>query len=60
MNLSDAEVKSLRAAAGEASWNAVCDQIKAARGGKYPADWYARVVLGGLMSEVKSGWPGVK
>lgn len=39
----------------ESEWNAVCDLIKREHGG-YPADWYEKVILSGLMAQVSMGW----
>lgn len=41
----------LRSCRTEREWNDACATIKSAHGG-YPADWYAKVVLSGLMDEV--------
>lgn len=47
-NLTIEESDDLHNATSEAEWNAVCDRVKDARDGRYPEDWYARVVLSGL------------
>lgn len=47
-NLTDAEMEKLEACKTEAEWDATCDEIKRARGGDYPPDWFAKVVLAGL------------
>ncbi len=49
MLITPAEVDSLCGANSERDWNLVCDGIKDAREGQYPADWWAVVVLSGLM-----------
>mgnify|MGYP003645456666 CR=1 FL=1 len=55
-NLTEAEIKRLKETKNESQWNSVCDDIKAARNGEYPDDWFAVVMIGGLMSEVDAGW----
>ena len=47
--LTEAELHNLRNAKTEAQWNADCDAIKAARGGSYPSDWYAKVIQSGVL-----------
>lgn len=48
------ELAALEAATTEAEWNAVCDCVKAARGGEYPADWYEKVLTkGGVLTRFK-------
>ena len=56
MNLTDAELKSLMFATSESDWNKICDAVKAARGGVYPDDWFAKVMISGLMNEVSERW----
>ena len=48
MLLTTEEFNALKAAKSEKEWNGVCDKVKAARGGEYPADWFPRVILTGL------------
>ena len=48
MNLTQEEINKLKEAAGnDQEWNKVCDEIKAARGGQYPPDWWKVVVIMG-------------
>lgn len=47
--MNDDEMARLNAATTEAEWNAACDDVKRARGGRYPEDWFPRVVLSGLV-----------
>lgn len=56
MKLSQAEEIALLEAPNEVAWDKVCDEIKAARGGRYPPDWWARVVKSGLMKRVTDWW----
>ena len=53
-NLTDTEIQKLKNTTSEAEWNAVCDEIKAARNGEYPQDWYRRIVMSGLMTMITS------
>lgn len=55
MNLTVAEMEDLTNSTSEAEWNAACDRIKKARGGAYPDDWYAKVLLSGLAARTSGG-----
>lgn len=57
-NITDAELEKLKAAKTAAEWNAVCNEIKKARGGQYPNDWWPKVQLSGLMAEVTARFDG--
>ncbi len=50
-NITEEEIEKLKATNTESEWNTVCDEIKAARGGEYPADWWAKVKQSGLLDE---------
>lgn len=52
MNLTEAEMDKFRNTKSEREWNAVCDEIKAARNGSYPPDWFAKMMMTGLMSAI--------
>ena len=54
MNLTNEEMGKLEAAKSTAEWNDCCDEIKRARGGQYPPDWYQRVIMTGLAQRVGS------
>jgi hypothetical protein len=54
--LTDAEFDLLTASKSESEWNAACDQVKAARHGAYPSDWWARMQLSGVMFTVFNGF----
>ena len=56
MNLTDAELAKLKASKNETEWNATCDEVKAARGGQYPPDWYQKVLASGVAGTVQSKW----
>ncbi len=49
--LTDDEIKLLTRSRTAQEWNDACNAIKRAHNG-YPADWYPRVVMSGLMSKV--------
>jgi hypothetical protein len=51
MNLTSAE--RFNTATTEDEWNAACDDIKAARGGQYPPDWYSVVIRGGILDRAQ-------
>ena len=48
--LTDTEMHKLENASTEAAWNRACDDVKRARGGAYPGDWFLRVVASGLIA----------
>ncbi len=50
------ELKSLEQAKTADEWNAICDRVKAANDGRYPDDWYTRVVMSGLLDRTARGW----
>lgn len=50
MKITEDEISTLENAKTERDWNAACDAIKAARKGEYPTDWYARVMMSGVLS----------
>ena len=58
VNLTEAEMAKLQKVTSSTEWNKVCDEIKEARGGEYPPDWFAKVVMSGLFNaiRVKNGW----
>ena len=55
--LTDAEKKAIldfsrpNGKSGRAAWNALCAEIKRARGGQYPSDWHALVIRGKLFDD---------
>ena len=55
-NITEEELNSLRTAKNEAEWNAACDAVKKARAGRYPYDWYEKVLASGLTAEVAAAW----
>lgn len=55
-NLTEQEESKLVASKNEDEWNAICDEVKAARGGKYPPDWFARVMMSGLGARAQERW----
>lgn len=55
-DLTDDEIATLEASRNEREWNAACDAVKRARGGRYPDDWLGRVMLSGLAARVSRGW----
>lgn len=48
MNLTSEELSKLENASTGDAWDAIVDEILAARGGEYPPDWYAKVLASGL------------
>jgi len=56
MNLTEAEMIELNNTTNETEWNAICDNIKAARKGSYPPDWFTKILLTGVISEIAAKW----
>lgn len=54
--ITELEIQRLKDTESEAEWNAACDSIKVARGGQYPPNWYATVVMPGLAAEIMATW----
>lgn len=54
--ISAPELARLEACKSESEWHGACVDIKGARGGQYPSDWFAKVNLSGLMHRVTSRW----
>jgi len=46
----------LESCQSEEDWDKACDRIKSEGG--YPSDWYATVVLSGLMARISARWNG--
>jgi hypothetical protein len=55
-NITEAELTKLAATNTEEEWNDACDAVKKARGGAYPPDWFAKVMMSGLAAKVMKGW----
>ena len=56
MNLTDNEVTKLENTKSAAEWKVICDEIKMARGGQWPPDWFDRIVVSGRMSRARWNW----
>jgi hypothetical protein len=54
--LTDSEIKALNESKSDREWDKACDEVKSARGGSYPADWFARVLVGGIMRDAQARW----
>lgn len=46
----------MKSSKSETEWNANCDKVMAACGGKYPDFWYMAIVMSGVSEEVKATW----
>jgi len=55
-NLTTREELKLLDTNSESDWNRVCDEIKRARNGQYPPDWYQKVILSGMAAMVQINW----
>ena len=49
MYLTDSQVKRFEGTASEKEWNSLCDIILDSNNGKYPDNWYEKIVLSGLV-----------
>ena len=56
MNITTEEIKKLKSTKSEKEWNDMCDEIKRARNGEYPPDWWQQIMLSGLMTQISSSW----
>jgi hypothetical protein len=52
MNITEQELKKLEDAQDDMEWNKAVDEIKAARDGAFPPDWYAKVILEDLKFKI--------
>ncbi len=56
MKLTDQELEMLKSAQSPVEWNSLCNQIKRARNGQYPEDWYSKVIVSGLIRSKELSW----
>ena len=49
-------VELMKASASETEWNKNCDKVKAANNNNYPEFWFEKIIMTGVISEVKKGW----
>lgn len=54
--LTTEEINRLRNCQSETEWNNICDDLKRARNGQYPEDWWAKVMMSGLARDVQARW----
>lgn len=52
MNLTQAEIEMLEACKNPQEWNNACDQVKQARNGQYPPDWWPTMKMSGRMDRI--------
>lgn len=55
-DITEAELTKLEKTKSAEEWNATCDEIKKARGGNYPPNWWAKVMMSGVAAKAKSNW----
>lgn len=55
-NLTNDELAKLEACQTEQAWNDACRSIKAAHNGRYPDDWYAKIIATGKINQVAARW----
>lgn len=58
-NLTDDELNKLSTSNSEQEWNKVCDEVKDARSGGYPPDWYQKVLASGLATQKQLDWQAI-
>lgn len=58
MDLTAEELARINACQTMQEWDAMCDAVKAARNGAYPANWYPVVLQSGLMARIAKRWGG--
>ena len=56
MNITNEEIKKLEDCKSADDWRNACDEIKSARNGQYPPDWWEKVKLAGMMDRIFSRW----
>lgn len=54
--LTEQDLNDLQNTKNNREWDAVCDRVKAAHKGMYPADWFAKVLASGLAGDVRRRW----
>lgn len=55
-NITEEELQALRETRNADDWSRVCNQIKTARRGAYPPDWWPKVMASGLVEEIRQSW----
>ncbi len=55
-NITEREISELEATRSETEWNAKCDEIKKARGGQYPPDWWPVMMMSGKIAATQASW----
>lgn len=56
MNITDEEITLLLNTTSARAWDAACDAIKTARDGRYPPDWWPKIMQSGLAQDIMSSW----
>ena len=56
MKITNEEIKKLEDCKSAGDWGNACDEIKSARNGQYPPDWWEKVKLTGMMDRILSRW----
>lgn len=56
MDLTQEELEKLEGCYSREEWTVTCDEIKAARDGAYPPDWWQVVKLSGMMARITARW----
>lgn len=56
MVITEQEIQKLKDTKNEIQWNAVCYEIKAARDGAYPPDWWPKMMMSGLIDQISKSW----
>lgn len=56
--ITEAELDGLAKTSTMDEWNALCKKVKDARDGEYPGDWYAKVMITGMLGDAEERFKG--
>jgi hypothetical protein len=56
MKLTQAEIDKAETCQTSGDWRNFCDEVKAARDGEYPSDWWHEMKLSGRMDRIVGRW----
>lgn len=54
--LTEQEIENLKQTKSASEWNKACDAIKQARNGQYPRDWWTKMMMSGLITQISNSW----
>jgi hypothetical protein len=56
MDITQEELTKLANTKSMQEWDNTCDEVKKARGGVYPPDWFPKVMMSGLAKRAQANW----